>query len=120
MGLRLSKYFIFLLFISNFGFSQNGSEDIIRPQDYKDQDQFKHFYKRREAISRWQINQLKNGALLIRLHENKLLIDALKKRGQNDLATLKEQEAFALNKNIVRAITKYYDFSKVYFFYSSK
>ncbi len=115
----LSKYFLIIaLFVSQFCEAQNSTDAIYHPQDYKEQDQFKHFYKRREAVSKWQINQLKNGALLIRLHDSKLLIEALKKRGQNDLATQKEHEAFALNKNIVRAFTSQYKFSKVYFFYS--
>ena len=90
-----------------------------RPQDYKDQEQFKHFYNRRNAIGKWQINQLKNGALCVRLHTNKTLVDGLRKMGKADLATQKEYEMLAINKNIVMAFTKYYTFSKIYFFFSN-
>ena len=50
--------FIFLLFISVMGISQTGSDadQVFRPQEYKDQEQFRNFYKRRNAIGKWQIN----------------------------------------------------------------
>lgn len=116
----LSKI-IFFLFISYSGSSQTGSEadNVFRPQEYKDQDQFKHFVKRREIIAKWQINQLKSGALVVRLHNNQKLIEGLKKMGNADLATQKEHEQMAINKNILLAFTKNYTFSKVYFFYGS-
>lgn len=103
------------------GISQTGSDadHVFRPQEYKDQEQFRNFYKRRNAVGKWQINQLKNGALVIRLHTNKTLVDGLRKMGKADLATQKEYEMLAINKNIVMAFTKYYNFSKVYFFFSN-
>lgn len=114
--------FIFLLFISALGISQTVSDadNVFRPKEYKDQEQFKNFYKRRNAVSKWQINQLKNGALCVRLHTNKTLVDGLKKMGKADLAAQKEYEMLAINKNIVMAFTKYYNFSKVYFFFSNR
>ncbi len=120
MARSLSKI-VFFLFISFSGFSQTGTEadNVFRPQEYKDQDQFKHFAKRREFIAKWQISQLKNGALVVRLHNNQKLLEGLRKMGNADLATQKEHEQMAINKNIVLAFTKYYSFSKVYFFYSS-
>ena len=116
----LSKIIFFLL-LSLGGFSQTGNDadNVFRPQEYKNQDQFKHFAKRREIVAGWQINQLKTGALLVRLHNNQKLIEGLKKMGQADLAAQKEHEQMAINKNIVLAFTKCYTFSKVYFFYSS-
>jgi hypothetical protein len=122
MGQLLSKITLVLLFfISAMGISQTGSDadNVFRPQEYKDQEQFKNFYKRRNAIGKWQINQLKNGALCIRLHTNKTLVDGLRKMGKADLAAQKEYEMLAINKNIVMAFTKYYTFSKVYFFFSN-
>ena len=109
-----------MLFISVCGISQNKSEadKVFRPDEYKDQEQFKNFYSRRNTVGRWQINQLKNGALCVRLHTNQKLIDGLRKMGKADLATQKEYEMMAINKNIVMAFTKYYTFSKVYFFLS--
>lgn len=122
MVLSLNKIsFIFLLFISVLGISQTGNDadNVFRPKEYKDQEQFRNFYKRRNAVSKWQINQLKNGALCVRLHTNKTLVDGLKKMGKADLAAQKEYEMLAINKNIVMAFTKYYNFSKVYFFFSN-
>jgi hypothetical protein len=113
----LNKLFLLLNFVALFSFSQNA---IDPPADYKSRDEFKHFNKRRKEVSRWQVKQLKNGALLVRLHNNKYLAEQLKKRGNTDLAIQKEHEAFAINKNIVRAFLKYYTFSKVYFFYSEQ
>ena len=111
--------FICLFFISALGISQTGSDadNVFRPQE--DQEQFKSFYKRRNAVGKWQINQLKNGALCVRLHTNKTLVEGLRKMGKADLATQKEYEMMAINKNIVMAFTKYYNFSKVYFFFSN-
>lgn len=107
-------------FLLCFSFSVFGQSEIYNPKDYKDGDYFKNFKKRREEVSKWQINQLKNGAMLVRLQTNTMAIEALKKTGKYDLATQKELETYALNKNIVRAFTKYYNFSKVYFFYNTK
>lgn len=118
----LNKFllFVFVLF-SLTGISQKGSDadHVFRPGDYKDGKQFKDFYKRRNIIGRWQINQLKNGALVVRLHNNKTLVDGLKKMGKADLAAQKELEMMAVNKNILMAFTRYYKFSKVYFFFSN-
>src|ERR1051326_3869075 len=116
----LSKI-VFYLLISVSGSAQTGNDadNVFRPQEYKDQDQFKDFTKRRNIVAMWQINQLKNGALLVRLHNNQKLIEGLKKMGQADLAAQKEYEQMAINKNIVLAFTKNYIFSKVYFFFSN-
>lgn len=109
------------MLIAQSAFSQSGSDadHVFRPGDYKDGKQFKDFYKRRNMIGMWQINQLKNGALVVRLHNNKTLIEGLKKMGKADLAAQKELEMMAVNKNILMAFTRYYNFSKVYFFFSS-
>jgi hypothetical protein len=103
------------------GIAQKGSDadHVFRPGDYKDNKQFHNFYKRRNIIAKWQINELKNGALVVRLHNNKNLIESLKKMGKADLAAQKELEMMAINKNILMAFTRYYNFSKVYFFFSS-
>lgn len=122
MVLSLSKIsFICLFFISVLGISQNKSEadKVFRPDEYKNQEQFKNFYSRRNAVGKWQINQLKTGALCVRLHTNKNLIESLRKMGKADLATQKEYEMMAINKNIIMAYTRYYNFSKVYFFFSN-
>ena len=109
----------FLLLVSCFGYSQvqSDADAQYRPQDYKDREAFRHYGKRRKAVAKWQINQLKNGALLVRLHGNKTLIESLKKMGKADLATQKEHENYAYNKNLVKAFRSCYTFSKVYFFF---
>ena len=120
MGRLLSKIITLVLLLISFGaISQPESDKVFRPQEYKDQAQFKDFYKRRNAVGKWQIIQLKNGALCVRLHTNKNLIESLRKMGKADLAAQKEQEMMAINKNIVMAFTRYYNFSKVYFFFSN-
>jgi hypothetical protein len=120
MAPSLNKlFFWFLLFCSCCSIAQTTEADnVFRPQDYKDQDQFRNFYNRRHAVAKWQINQLKNGALAVRLHTNQKLIEGLRKMGKADLAAQKEYETMAINKNIILAFTKYYKFSKVYFFFS--
>ncbi len=118
MAQMLSRYFfIFIIFASSLCFAQNSIDH--HPDDYKDGEQFKHFKSRRETISKWQINQLKSGALVVRLKTNHLLIDALKKSGQNDLATQKSNEVYIANRALVRAYSLYYTFSKIYFMYGT-
>ncbi len=112
-------FFIAFLFSSLAGSSQSDADNVFRPKEYKDSKQFENFYKRRNAIGKWQINQLKNGALLVRLQTNKTLIEGLRKMGKADLATQKEYEIMAFNKNMVMAFTRFYNFSKVYFFFSN-
>ena len=118
MAPMLNKYFfIAVVFISQFCFAQNNIDHS--PPDYKGGDQFKHFHERRTEISKWQINQLKTGALVVRLKTNHLLIDALTKAGKSDLATQKLNEMYIQNKIMVRAYALNYNFSKVYFMFSS-
>ncbi len=120
MALSLNKIiFAFLFAVSYCGFSQSDADKVFRPQEYKNEEQFKNFQKRRNAIGKWQINQLKNGALVVRLHNSKTLIESLRKMGKADLAAQKEQEMMAINKNIVMAFYRCYNFSKVYFFFSN-
>lgn len=118
MAQLLSKLIVVLLFYSCAIYAQDKNQSVYTPNDYKDNSQFSHFLKRRNAVSKWQINQLKNGALMVRLHTNKTLIEGLRKMGKADLATQKEHEMMAINKNIVLAFSKNYTFSKVYFFFS--
>jgi hypothetical protein len=120
MALLLNRLIVILFVLCVFNLNgQDKNESVYNPKDYKDNSQFKNFYKRRFIIAKWQINQLKNGALIVRLHNNKTLIEGLRKMGKADLATQKEYEMLAVNKNIVLAFKKYYTFSPVYFYFSS-
>lgn len=87
--------------------------------DYKDPDQFKNFNKRRKVIAVWQINELKEGAIVVRLKNNKLLLDQLKKAGKEDMAERKVLEQYAINKNTMMSYKDFLVFCKVYFIYSN-
>lgn len=102
------------------GFSLTSQEEPERTseKDYKDPEQFEKFYRRRKLIAAWHINELKTGALVVKLKTDKILIDALLKDGNKRLAEQKRLEALARNINISRAYRSNYKFSKVYFIYS--
>lgn len=87
-------------------------------EDYKDKDQFKKFLKRRRVIGAWQINELKKGALVVRLKTNARLIETLKAQGNTELANRKYFETYVMNKNLMMAYKKNYDFSHIYFIFS--
>src|SRR5688572_21116403 len=86
---------------------------------YKDPNTHENFRKRRKTVSAWQINQLRRGALVVRLPTNRMLINELRKRGEDDQAEIKRLEQAAANLNMMRAFRDNYRFSKVYFIYSS-
>jgi hypothetical protein len=88
-------------------------------EDYKDPEQFDKFYKRRNIIGAWQINALKEGALVVRLKTNKLVIDGLRNQGNDQRAEQIMHEQFAINKNTMFAYLDHFKFCKVYFIYSN-
>ena len=88
-------------------------------EDYKEPKSHEKFRKRRITVAAWQINQLKEGALVVRLNTNQILINELKKRGQDDLAEKARLEQAAININTIRAYLHNYKFSPVYFLYSN-
>ncbi len=88
-------------------------------KDYKDAKTHEKFRKRRMAVSAWQINQLKQGALVVRLKTSSHLINGLKKRGDDIQAEKARIEQLAINKNYMRAFLDKYSFSKMYFIYSN-
>ena len=120
MARWLNKLLIALVFIlsSLFSFSQQEEYDG-NDKDYKDADQFEKFRKRSITVSAWQIHQLKEGALVVRLRTNQILIDALLKQGNKKLAREKQLEQFAINKNTLFAYKENFTFCKLYFIYSN-
>jgi len=86
--------------------------------DYKDRESHERFGKRRFAVSAWQINELKEGALVVKLNTSRLLIDAFNKRGLPEEAERVRLQQLAANMNIIRAYMSKYKFSKVYFIYT--
>jgi hypothetical protein len=124
MAQRLNNYFL-LLFIVLSGslWSQKNSDGIQRTPDEEYQkpegnNDFKKFSKRSRIISQWQVNQLKNGALVVRLTTNTTSIERLRQLGKTEAAEKKENETMAINKLYYRAFVKEYKFSKLYFIYS--
>ncbi len=107
-----------LLLMGLTTFSQKEKDDD-NYSDYKDPKQFEKFNKRRKTIGAWQINELKKGALVVRLKTNKLLIDNLIKQGNTQLAQQKELEMYAINKNTIFAYLDNFNFCKIYFIYSN-
>lgn len=79
--------------------------------------------KIRRRITARQINELRNGALLVRLKTSKPTIEALRKKGLHEKAKEVEQKQRLENINLIKAFHRYYNFSEVRFFmsnYSSK
>jgi hypothetical protein len=99
------------------GFSQEETEHL-NEKEYKDKEQFDHFAQRRRTVASWQIAQLKEGALVVRLKTNHMLIEALLKQGRAKEAEEKRIQTMAANRNTMRAYMDHYNFSKVYFIYS--
>jgi hypothetical protein len=114
---RIAAGFITLLFPALL--SAQLDKNTYNHDDYKNEKQFEKFAKRRKIISAWQINELKNGALVVKLKTNKNLIDELEKQGNKDLAEEKRLEAYFINKNIMEAFKDNFKFCKLYFIYSS-
>lgn len=120
MVLRLDKIiFALLIFMSSFLVAQEDPANRTSEKDYKDGDQFEKFRRRRKIVGAWQMDQLKNGALVVKLKKNQLVIDALQKKGDSTLAEKTRLEAAGINLNVMRAFRSRYTFSKLYFIYST-
>jgi len=119
MVAKLNRVLVFsiLFLLQHVVFSQNSAGTSNYP-DYKNSKQFEHFKKRRKIVSAWQINQLKQGALVVRLKTNNTLINALIRQGNRQLASQKQLQQYAANKNAMLAYIDNYKFSKLYFIYS--
>jgi hypothetical protein len=115
----LSKFFIIIFILSCQKISCQVEKNVYNNDDYKNKDQFEKFQKRRKIVGAWQINQLKKGALVIKLKTNKTLITELIKAGNIELAEKKKLETFIINKNIVAAYRDNLNFCKIYFMYSN-
>ncbi len=110
---------VLLFVVVCLGNAQEKDEVFHDTKDYKEKEQFEKFRKRRMVVAAWQVNQLKSGALVVRLKTSKKLIDALRAKGDNVLADQKQLEQDAININTMRAYINNYTFSKVYFMYSN-
>ncbi len=70
-------------------------------------------------IASKQIKELKNGVLLVRLMTSENKINLLLKNGKNKAANKLKNDQYEINLEIAQALIKNYNFSDIYFFYSS-
>jgi hypothetical protein len=110
---------LFLLVFSLPLLAQQKDAATFAPNDYKDPAQFEKFKKKKNAVANWQINELKQGAIVVRLKTNKKLIDDLVAQGKTELALEKEKEQHVINANTYYAYKDYLKFCKVYFILSN-
>ena len=114
----LSKYWLFIgIFLCGTDFAQIDI-DGANSRDYKNKKQFEKFYKRKNLVGNWQINQFKKGALVVKLKTNSNLIDQLVKAGKKELAEEKRLENFIYNRTVMEAFKDKFTFCKVYFTFS--
>jgi len=66
-----------------------------------------------------QINQLRNGILLVQLDSKQAEIFILKKQGKKEIAVTLEKEQYLKNKEICYAFNSYFDFCPVFYFYKA-
>ncbi len=64
------------------------------------------------------LQQLKNGTLLVRLKTNEASISALEAQGREKEAERMKERLYQENKEILLSFTNAFDFCKVYFFYA--
>lgn len=64
------------------------------------------------------LQQLKNGTLLVRLNTNEASISALETQGRLKEAERMREQLYQENKEILLSFTNAFDFCKVYFFYA--
>jgi len=66
-----------------------------------------------------EINNIKNGALLVRLQTNEHLVDYYSNNQMSVHATLEQQKQNKLNEEIINTFQKEWSLCPVYFFYSN-
>ncbi|MFT4662738.1 MAG: hypothetical protein ACI8XB_003031 [Patiriisocius sp.] len=97
---------LLIILIPSIGYSQN--------QTIKD----KIKATQPEYSARKQINNLKNGSLLIRLKTSKKSISGLKKMGKDAAAQKVENDQRSANMEIISTFRENFDFCPVHFFFS--
>lgn len=107
MGIKLLTFTLMFLWLTN-GFAQNSPPDAS---------EYNHGnYKK--ALAVWQIENLKNGALMVRLSTKQQTIKALVSAGYDEKAKQVEKELELFNASIVQGFKATFDFCNVYFFES--
>lgn len=116
---------LFIVLISvGIGYAQVEEENVKyqekkrNERDYYKKEDFKKYGKRSSQVASWQIQNLKFGALVVRLQNNQRKIDAYRKIGNEDKAL--ETQAFTqyYNRLVMNAYLSEFGFCKVYFIYA--
>jgi hypothetical protein len=102
------RLLLFFLILCNFGIAQENTQ-VKKKVSFK---------KQVNAAAKVQINQLKNGALLVRLKTKKPTIAALRKIGREKQAIAMEEKQAKFNVDIIKAFKLNFNFCPTYFFYS--
>lgn len=107
-----------LLFVSavTYGQTSNRSIDTIEKTDTKENRI--SFRKQKRLPATKEINQLKDGALLVRLRTKRNSITALRKIGKDKLAEKIETKQRRYNLKIVAAFKINFNFCPTYFYFS--
>ncbi|MGB1205733.1 MAG: hypothetical protein ACPG5B_08815 [Chitinophagales bacterium] len=115
----LLYFSIFLLcfFFSKNNFAQEKETTSIFPSNYNGTmpENYRQM-RREEAIT--NINNLKEGALLVRLKTRSKSLKAYEKAGASYLVKKIKKERDAENQKIVNLFNEYFDFCPIYFFYT--
>jgi hypothetical protein len=90
----------------------------VSEQDFQDQKAFKKYGRRSVQVAAWQVQNLKFGALVVRLQNNKRKIEAYRKVGNEQAALETIARTQYLNKVLMKSFMARYNFSKVYFIYA--
>lgn len=107
-----------LVFLSVVTFGQESENSVDTKQTNVTKEQNNPSHIRTPVQAGEQINQLKNGALLVRLQTKNKSISALRKNGNDKLADKIETEQKSRNMEIVSAFKAGFNFCPVYFFFS--
>jgi hypothetical protein len=104
------------LLLSNNLLSQDNNSNNA-PANQKSESGSKRVKAKRAAIA--QIKQLRAGALLVRLHTNANVIEALRKKGKIEEANVIERKQKLVNAKVVAAFKAEFRFCPTYFFFST-
>lgn len=118
--MKISQIAIFalVLFISTVTYGQVSSSSKATVQKTSPKGKNIGFRKLMRILAKEQINQLKDGALLVRLQTKENSIAALRKIGKDKLAGKVETKQRNYNIGIISAFKTNFNFCPTYFFFS--
>lgn len=110
--------FTLVLFISTMTSGQVSSSSQDTAQKTTTKGKNIGFRKQKRILAKKQINQLKDGSLLVRLQTKENSIAALRKIGKDKLAVKVETKQRNYNIGIISAFKTNFNFCPTYFFFS--